>query len=95
MIRKIEIEDKNLNSVDFIDGSENWYCISASGIDLTDVEDMVKEHNDSFSSTDIAGYINSKKRQYAPNEGLHTAFLCLVGGKSMYIAIMIRCVAKV
>lgn len=43
MIRKIEIEDENLNSVDFIDGSENWYCISASGIDLTDVEDMVKE----------------------------------------------------
>ena len=43
MIRKIEIDDENLNSVDFIDESGNWYCISHSGTDVYDVEEMVKE----------------------------------------------------
>ena len=37
MIRKIEIDDENLNSVDFIDESGNWYCISHSGTDIYDV----------------------------------------------------------
>ena len=43
MIRKIEIDDENLNTVDFIDESGNWYCISHSGTDIYDVEEMVKE----------------------------------------------------